>query len=458
MRVTRAQFPILFPARRRRGSLLVIAMVICFGLISVSVYYANAIRLEYLAAENLKAGLQAEQAIAGAARYIAYVLAAQDELTPGIPPIVELGDYVAENVPVGEATFWLVGRDPDDAFENEEPVFGLIDEASKLNINTAPLEVIEMLPGMTYELAAAIVDWRDADQELTPDGAEASEYEQSGLGYSVKDSDFETPEELRLVMGMDTEFLYGEDVNRNGVLDPNEDDGDLSWPPDNADGVLDAGLLEYVTTFTRERNVRPDDGEPAINIRSNTAQQDLYELISERISQQRAEEIIEVIGSDLSDILSPLEFYVASTMSEEDFREIEDALSVTSNDYRVGLVNVNTAPVEVLACLPGMDTTMAERLVDARASIPLEERDTVAWVADVLQATTCADIGPYITARSYQYSADIVAVGANGRGFRRCLMVFDVEEGVVRVIYRRDLTRHGWPLGQALREEIRFGT
>ena len=36
------------------------------------------------------------------------------------------------------------------------------------------------------------------------------------------------------------EFVRGEDWNLNGRLDPNEDDGDISYPPDNSDGKLDA--------------------------------------------------------------------------------------------------------------------------------------------------------------------------------------------------------------------------
>ena len=38
----------------------------------------------------------------------------------------------------------------------------------------------------------------------------------------------------------------------NGVLDPNENDGDANPPTDNMDGTLDPGLLEYVTVYTRE--------------------------------------------------------------------------------------------------------------------------------------------------------------------------------------------------------------
>ena len=46
------------------------------------------------------------------------------------------------------------------------------------------------------------------------------------------------------------DYLYGEDANLNGILDPNENDGPLNPPNDNQDGILDPGLFEYVTVWT----------------------------------------------------------------------------------------------------------------------------------------------------------------------------------------------------------------
>ena len=46
--------------------------------------------------------------------------------------------------------------------------------------------------------------------------------------------------------------LYGDDGNLNGALDLNENDGDTSAPDDDRNGVLDPGILEYVTVWSRE--------------------------------------------------------------------------------------------------------------------------------------------------------------------------------------------------------------
>ena len=53
---------------------------------------------------------------------------------PGKLPNLTLYQY--EAVPVGDARFWLIGR-ADGTRSEERPTFGLVDEASKLNLNTA---------------------------------------------------------------------------------------------------------------------------------------------------------------------------------------------------------------------------------------------------------------------------------------------------------------------------------
>lgn len=437
--------------RRRRGTILVIVLWIAFGLVSLALYFGQTVRWSYQASENTLTGHQAEQAIEGARRYIVFVL--DNFVTPGERPNLDYGDYLADAVPVDQSTFWLLGRDPDTDATPTEPVWNLVDEASKLNLNTATQEMLALLPNMTTALAAAIVDWRDPDSELTAEGAESPDYEALATPYSAKNGPFESVEELRLVKGFDEKTIWGEDVNLNGILDANENDADASWPDDNGDGKLDTGLAEYVTAWTREPNTR-EDGSPKVNLQSPTARQDLQQLLTETFDAGRAQEIVQRLGPGIAGIDSPLEFYLASGLSADEFAKVEDAITVGTGDYRVGLVNVRTASAAVLACLPGMDSSKAEALVAQRRKLDETTMQSIAWVTDLLDATVATDIGPYITAKSYQCSADIVAVGANGRGLRRDFMVFDNEDGA-KVIYRRDRTRMGWPLGADTRKSLR---
>ena len=59
---------------------------------------------------------------------------------------------------------------------DREFAYGLTDEAGKINLNSASEEMLQKLPGMTAELAASIIDWRDEDSDVTTGGAESEYY------------------------------------------------------------------------------------------------------------------------------------------------------------------------------------------------------------------------------------------------------------------------------------------
>ena len=92
---------------------------------------------------------------------------------------------------------------------------GLIDEERKININTASSEVLQnclVLAGglsssKAADIAAAIIDWRDADDAETPGGAESRYYEFLTPPYRCKNGNFETMEELCLVKGVTPELF-----------------------------------------------------------------------------------------------------------------------------------------------------------------------------------------------------------------------------------------------------------
>ena len=100
-------------------------------------------------------------------------------------------------------------------------------------------------------------------------------------------------------------------------------------------------------------------------------------------------------------------------MEIEEFEQIADSLTTTDEEVLRGLVNVNTAPKEVLMCLPGLEESDAEALVSYRKSN--DGLDSIAWVTKVLDQDKAVAIGGAITTRSFQYSADIVAAAADGR-------------------------------------------
>jgi len=404
-------------SRETRGSVLIIVLWISFGLVSVALYFSHSMVLELRAADNRVAETEADQAIEGAARYVTYILS--NLQVPGMMP--DLLSYERDAVPVGQARFWLIGRSDQENL-TDEPFFSLIDEGSKLNLNKVDAATLVNLPRMTTEFAAAIQDWRDADSNVTPSGAEADNYSRLNPPYKCKNADFETVDELRLVYGAQLDLLYGEDSNLNGVLDPNENDGNTTLPIDNRDGRLDSGLLNYVTVYTRESTNAPDG-----TVKTNPP------------------------GGPYTCLL---DYYAKSGMKPEEFALVADYIMIPGAELR-GLINVNTASAEVLACVTNMTPDQAQSLVSYRRSNPDNLR-TIAWVVDsgIISRPEASVIGRYLTVHSYQYTADVAAVGHHGRGYRRVRFVFDTSSGTPRIIFRQDLSHLGWALGKQVRQRL----
>ena len=170
--------------------------------------------------------------------------------------------------------FWLIGRDPT-ASAASEPYFALVDESSKLDLNV-PWVTADILssnfPRMTYDLATAILDWRDTNG--TGDSLNYSQY-----GYLPKHAPFETVGELRLVYGATREILIGEDLNQNGVLDANETNT----------GLTDPGLFDYVTVYSREPNTFID-GTSLTNVNDQAS---VRALLENQLGATRAQAWVE---------------------------------------------------------------------------------------------------------------------------------------------------------------------
>lgn len=439
--------------RARRGSVLVVTMWVTLALAGLVLVLSRAMRVEMLRSANATAEARADAALRGA---VQYAMAHVDGLAGAMPTET---DMPSEAVAVGEEYFWLLRPVAEDesgfSLGTGEIAYGLEAEAAKVNLNTADLDTLLTLPGMTAEIAAAIVDWRDPDSEVTADGAESEHYLLLAEPYEPKNGPFETIEELLLVRGITPEVLYGEDANRNGALDANEDDADESAPADDRDGQLNRGLAAHLTVWSAEPNTDADGGE-RVNVNEAGIDQ-LAELLQDVVPDDRLPEVL-VAARRNRPFSSPIDFHFRCELEIEEFREIADRITTSGDDVRRGLINVNAAPAEVLACLPGLEDADVSALLAWRAS-PEDDSslDSIAWVAEALPQEKAVGIGDRITTRSYQFSGNIVAASGDGRAFRRCRIVLDALEGAPRLVYRQDLTHLGWPLDGQILEDLRAG-
>jgi hypothetical protein len=60
-------------ASTRSGSVLIIVLWVAFGLVAISLYFANSMSMELKASDNRVASVEAEQAIEGAAVYVSNI-------------------------------------------------------------------------------------------------------------------------------------------------------------------------------------------------------------------------------------------------------------------------------------------------------------------------------------------------------------------------------------------------
>ncbi len=113
---------------------------------------------------------------------------------------------------------------------------------------------------MTPQIADAILDWIDPDDTQRPSGAERNWYSAARARRLPTQRPLKQLSELLFVRGVTSELLFGEDTNGNGWLDDCENDGAITPPMDNADGVLDRGWSQYLKLLVPSRTIAmPND-------------------------------------------------------------------------------------------------------------------------------------------------------------------------------------------------------
>ncbi len=343
---------------RRDGTVLIVTMWIMLFLAGLVLVLTQMIRVEANCSANTQAEAEAAAIERGA---IEYVLANVDGLQGKVP---DPSNVPCEGVILGNGAFWILWQSTNAGNDDRTYRYGIGDEGGKLNLNTATVTMLSMLPNMAIDLPTAITDWRNPSG-----GTQSSYYLLLPDPYESKNGPLETVEELLWIKGASIKLLFGEDTNRNGVLDRNEDA--------TGDGRLDRGIYNLVTVYSRE-------------------------------------------GS------------------------------------RVGLINVNTAPREVLLCLPGLTDSDVAALLVKRAQNTTASTN-IGWLTSALSNEKAAAIRNLITGSSFQFSADIVSIAGNGRAFRRCRIVVDASNSPPKVIYRQDWTGLGWPLPPQILADLRAG-
>ena len=294
-------------------------------------------------------------------------------------------------VALGRGKFSVLRRARQD--EGGGIVYGVSDEESRLNINTSEAETLTKLSGLTPQIFAAIADWRDGDNTASPGGAEAEYYLSLQPPYLPRNGPFQTVRELLMVKGITPELLLGKDTHQNGLLNSSGDGSENSARADNQAADVETGWAGVLTTDSTSKNVSAS-GTERVNVGSadETAltgvhgiTPDIARAITSYRGQHQFQSILDLLdvtraqnnqnqnrGRGNSPANQPDPSAGKSSgpkvISESLLMDIADDVTTVSGENLTGLVNINTASLNVLACLPGVDRELAQAIISYRQS------------------------------------------------------------------------------------------
>lgn len=346
---------ILHRHQKRRGAVLITVMVVIVVLLLIAYQYLNLMNAESNASIVSGRLAQSRHLADSGVHYAAFALA--------FPQTVGLSDSpdsyrvwsgnvydnseVFHNRPINgpngvKGYFSIVSpRDPMDTSNSTGFRYGVEDENGKVNLNairqlikanssnrTLIETLIKAIPTMNEEQALAVINW--TEEGGTTDSAESSYY--SSLGYQSKGGPYDTTDELLLVKGWTPKQLYGNDKNRNGRLDPDEDDGS---------GTVDLGLQRYFTVYSRELNV-DSSGQQRINL-SNSNLQDLKTQLDTAVGTELANFILLVRASNAV----PQPTAVASTIGIGSASNLPAGFTYQNNKLEVDATKVTASRLDL---------------------------------------------------------------------------------------------------------------
>jgi competence ComEA-like helix-hairpin-helix protein len=283
-----------------------------------------------------------------------------------------------KEVALGRGTFEVIRRGRED--EGGGIIYGVSDEESRLNINSATTNALEKLNGLTAEIAAAIVDWRDRDNTVSPGGAEAEYYASLQPPYQPRNGPLLTVRELLMVRGISPDLLYGNDTHQNGLLDSDEVDGREVFADEQA-ANSDLGWAGMITVDSSDDNVNAA-GEDRVNVQSadestlsgvHGVSQDIARAIVSYRGQNQFQSIANLLDVTAAQQRGGLTNQASAgsgrkVISEDLLMDIADDVTVNSGKTLAGTININTASLDILCTLPGVERELAQAIISYRQS------------------------------------------------------------------------------------------
>ena len=378
----------------------------------------------------------------------------------------------------------------DDSSESE-------DEVTSDNI---AVSLLLTLPSMTEDVADAILDWLDEDEDVRPYGAEAEYYTTLPTPYVPKNGPVLSVEELLLVRGVTPTLLFGADVNRNGVLDADEQQrfgvtvetaGSLGWA---------AYLTVHGSEASKRRdgsfrvNVNQDDLELLFEELSGALENEDYAtfIAAYRIAGQSNSSMAlltgngadaqqaEVVGPWTADVMSEFDLSGGGGTSLTQILDLvgatvtvgngdnarsysspfsEDIISMglympalmdslTTQDVEVmpGRINLNECPAELLYGIPLLTEETVESIIETR-SVSSDDlnRQFETWplVEGLVSLDEMRQLIPLVTCGGDVFRAQIVGYYEQSGVAHRAEVIIDATTVNPKIVLWRDLSHLG---------------
>jgi type II secretory pathway component PulK len=304
---------------------------------------------------------------------------------------------------VNSATWRIASTD------GKKEVLGPADAHAKININSPDTSVLlNIEPFMSESTVDSIKDWIDSDDDINPQGAEVGYYQTLESGYEARNSAFRSIIELELVADVDQRDVRGEDWNQNGVLDPNEDDGDLSWPPDNADGILDRGWSGILTASSVDGGLAAS-GQAPVDLKTAAASDvvartqmsnDQAKVVLDYFTNVSTAKLSDFLSQNLTQIQRRTQQAMGQTTTTQPGATRSTIEALTTDQLKLlfnecvagapeagksypGKLNVNTCSAESLQYLPNMTADLADAIIAERSA----RSDGFTSIVDLLQVS-----------------------------------------------------------------------
>ena len=461
---------------RQRGSILV-GVLWCMVLLSVLVIgVLHTARMDLLVVKNYGDRVQAHYlALAGVERAKALIyqdVVARQGTSKNHTGTLYNDAKDFQDVPLGRGKLRVFRRAPQE--EGGGIIYGISDEESRLNVNVVESTLLTNLAGMTPDILNAIITWRNGaspststQDDLTHGGANSDYYMSLQPPYLARNGHFQTVRELLMVRGVTPELLLGNDDNQNGFLDSDDDPSDKAPPDAKPPPAPDPGWAALLTVRDTDKNV---DASGKDRVNPQTADAAALSAVS-GITPDIANAIVSYRGQNqlrsLDDLLSVTPANPnqggangngaggrnqpgngnqnssgnsgSPVISQDLLEQIADSLSLAGGDQE-GLINVNTASLEVLICLPGVERPLAQAIINYRKSSGYFDNVAGLLKVDGMTRAIFKQAASLITVRSETYR--IICEGKiNSSGVRQRIeeIVHIGRSDIETLGYREDL-------------------